>query len=133
MKKRILIVEDDHLQQTVLAAALAADGHVVETCSDGLDAVWRIREGRFDIVLMDYLMPEIDGLATARLIHDLMGKTTRPRLVAPPCRITKPPRQSAMCRTSDRLSDQEACRCNTHCSWQHDLAGCFHDLHPSKG
>ena len=52
----------------MLAAALAAVGHVVETCSDGLDAVWRIREGRFDIVLMDYLMPEIDGLATA--LHD---------------------------------------------------------------
>lgn len=82
METRILIVEDDHLQQTVLTAALAAAGHVVETCSDGLDAVWRIREGRFDLVLMDYQLPEIDGLATARLIHDLMGETARPRLVA---------------------------------------------------
>ena len=82
METRILLVEDDHLQQTVLTAALAADGHVVETCSDGLDAVWRIREGRFDVVLMDYRLPEIDGLATARLIHDLMGETARPRLVA---------------------------------------------------
>lgn len=82
METRILIVEDDHLQQTVLTAALAAAGHVVETCSDGLDAVWRVREGRFDLVLMDYQLPEIDGLATARLIHDLMGETARPRLVA---------------------------------------------------
>lgn len=82
METRILLVEDDPLQQAVLTAALAADGHVVETCSDGLDAVWRIREGRFDVVLMDYQLPEIDGLATARLIHDLMGETARPRLVA---------------------------------------------------
>ena len=82
METRILLVEDDHLQQTVLTAALTADGHVVETCSDGLDAVWRIREGRFDVVIMDYRLPEIDGLATARLIHDLMGETARPRLVA---------------------------------------------------
>ena len=82
METRILLVEDDHVQQTVLAAALAADGHIVETCSDGLDAVWRIREGRFNVVLMDYRLPEIDGLATARLIHDLMGEAARPRLVA---------------------------------------------------
>lgn len=82
METRILLVEDDLLQQTVLTAALAADGYVVETCSDGLDAVWRIRQGRFDVVLMDYQLPEIDGLATARLIHDLMGETARPRLVA---------------------------------------------------
>ncbi len=82
METRILLVEDDHLQQIVLTAALAADGHVVETCSDGLDAVWRIQKGRFDVVLMDYQLPEIDGLATARLIHDLMGEMARPRLVA---------------------------------------------------
>lgn len=82
METRILLVEDDPLQQTMLTAALAVDGHVVETCSDGLDAVWRIHEGRFDLVLMDYRLPEIDGLATARLIHDLMGETARPRLVA---------------------------------------------------
>ena len=82
METRILLVEDDPFQQTVLTAALAADGHVVETCSDGLDAVWQIRKGRFDVVLMDYRLPGIDGLATARLIHDLMGETARPRLVA---------------------------------------------------
>ena len=82
MHTRILVVEDDHLQQSVLKAALATDGYEVETCSNGLDAVWRIREGRFDLVLLDYQLPEIDGVATARLIHDLMGETARPRLVA---------------------------------------------------
>ena len=82
MQTRILVVEDDHIQQSILKAALSADGHEVETCSDGLDAVWRIREGRFDLVLLDYQLPEIDGLATARLIHDFMGATARPRLVA---------------------------------------------------
>jgi CheY-like chemotaxis protein len=82
METRILLVEDDPIQLTVLAAALVVDGHVVETCSDGLDAVSQIRNGRFDVVLMDYQLPEIDGLATARLIHDLMGETARPRLVA---------------------------------------------------
>lgn len=82
MQSRILVVEDDPLQRSVLKAALAADGHEVETCSDGLDAVWTIREGRFDLVLLDYQLPQINGLATARLIDDLMGEMARPRLVA---------------------------------------------------
>ena len=82
MQTRILVVEDDHLQQSILKAALMADGHEVETCSDGLDAVWMIREGRFDLVLLDYQLPQINGLATAKLIGDFMGEVARPRLVA---------------------------------------------------
>lgn len=81
-RTRILVVEDDALQQSILKAALEADGYQVETASDGLDAVWKIREGRFDLALIDYRLPEIDGLATARLIGDLMGEVGRPRLVA---------------------------------------------------
>lgn len=82
MQNRILVVEDDHVQRSVLEAALAADGYETETCANGLDAVWRIREGRFDLVLLDYQLPEIDGLATARLIGDLMGRAARPCLIA---------------------------------------------------
>lgn len=82
MQSRILVVEDDHLQQFILKAALAANGHEVEICSNGLDAVWMIREGRFDLVLLDYQLPQISGLATARLIGDFMGEVARPRLIA---------------------------------------------------
>ena len=82
MKTRILVVEDDKLQRSVLQSALKTRGYDVETAVDGLDAVWKIREGSFDLVLIDYLLPEIDGLATARLIHDLMGDAARPRMLA---------------------------------------------------
>ena len=79
---RILVVEDDHLQQSLLKSALEAGGYEVETASDGLSAVWKIREGQYDLVLLDYQLPEMDGLATARLVNDLMGEAARPRLVA---------------------------------------------------
>jgi CheY-like chemotaxis protein len=82
MQSRILVVEDEHLQQSVLKAALAADGHKVENCSDGLAALRKIREGHYNLVLLDYQLPKIEGIATARLIGDLMGEIARPRLVA---------------------------------------------------
>ena len=82
MPARILVVEDDQLQRSVLQSALRSRGYEVETASDGLDAVWRIRSGSYDLVLIDYLLPEIDGLATARLIIDLMGDAARPRMIA---------------------------------------------------
>ena len=82
MQARILVVEDDQLQQSLLKSALEGCGYEVETASDGLSAVWRIREGHYDLVLLDYNLPEMDGMAVARLINDLMGQVARPRLVA---------------------------------------------------
>ena len=82
MKTRILVVEDDPLQSTILQSALKTRGYEVETVPDGLAAVWKIREGSYDLVLIDYQLPEIDGMATARLIHDLMGEAARPRMIA---------------------------------------------------
>ena len=79
---RILVVEDDNIQQMVLASALTQSGYEVETASDGLEAVWKVRSGGYDVVLVDYYIPEIDGLATARLIRDLVGDTARPVLIA---------------------------------------------------
>lgn len=79
---RIFIVEDDELQQEVLKSALDFHGYEVETSADGLDALWKIREGRYDVVLVDYQLPEIDGLAMARLIRDLMGTVACPALIA---------------------------------------------------
>jgi two-component system sensor histidine kinase/response regulator len=82
MSARILVVEDDKLQKDVLTSVLRTRAYDVETASDGLGAVWKILCGSFDLVLIDYLLPEIDGLATARLIHDIMGCAARPRMVA---------------------------------------------------
>jgi CheY-like chemotaxis protein len=82
MQGRILVVEDDPLQRSVVQSAFKAREYDVETAADGLSAVWKIRAGSYDLVVIDYSLPEIDGLATARLIHDFMGEAARPRLIA---------------------------------------------------
>jgi len=79
---RILIVEDDDSQAKILESTLTAAGFVVDTIDSGLAAVWKVREGDYDAVLVDYRLPDIDGLATARLLGDLMGQAARPVLIA---------------------------------------------------
>lgn len=92
---RILVVEDDDLQREVLRSALARQGYEVGTSSDGLDAVWKVREGSYNLVLVDFQIPEIDGLATAKLMRDLKGEAACPVLIA----LTAAP---------DRLTDRDA-------------------------
>jgi len=79
---RILVVEDDDIQRSVLQSVLAAGGFEVETVSSGGVAVPKILDGRYDLVLLDYQLPEIDGLTIARLVRGLMGEVARPRLIA---------------------------------------------------
>jgi CheY-like chemotaxis protein len=54
----------------------------VETVVNGCGAVSRICDGGYDLVLLDYLLSEPDGLAIARLVRGLMGDAPRPRLIA---------------------------------------------------
>jgi CheY-like chemotaxis protein len=82
MASRVLVVEDDELQQDVLKSALEKSGYVVDVASDGLQAVRKLRTGQFDLALVDYHIPEVDGLASAKLLQELMEKGTCPKLVA---------------------------------------------------
>ena len=78
----MLVIEDDEIQLSVLKAALEAQGYDVETASDGVSGVQKMREGGFDLALIDYELPGIDGLATAWLIGDPLNDLARPCLVA---------------------------------------------------
>ncbi len=78
---RILVIDDDECQQRLLTAVLERRGYVVETASDGLNAVRKIRDGCFDLALVDYGLPEMDGLAAGTLIRDMIGEDVRPRLI----------------------------------------------------
>lgn len=68
---RILAVDDDALNLDLLAQRLSRQGHVVSTAVDGEDALERVRERPFDLVLLDVMMPRLDGYSTlARLKAD---------------------------------------------------------------
>jgi PAS domain S-box-containing protein len=58
---RILVVDDEPGIAGVLAEVLQLDGHVVETVGNGEVALARLAEGKYDLILSDIRMPELDG------------------------------------------------------------------------
>ena len=67
--RRILIAEDNPINQFVLTEMLEELGHEVEVAGDGRQTIQRLREGDFDLILMDCRMPEMDGFETTRHIR----------------------------------------------------------------
>jgi len=61
---RVLVVDDSGLIRRLLSAALAELGHEVETAEHGRRALEMLGEGDFDVVLLDLLMPVLDGYST---------------------------------------------------------------------
>ncbi len=66
---RILVVDDDLGICRSLAQILESDGCVVETAQDGEAALNRVREGRFDAVVSDVVMPNMDGYELYTTLH----------------------------------------------------------------
>ena len=68
----MLAAEDNLVNQKVLSAFLTGLGCNVTLVNNGRAAVDAVREGEFDLVLMDCHMPEMDGLAATRQIRTLI-------------------------------------------------------------
>jgi CheY-like chemotaxis protein len=67
---RVLLAEDNKLNQIVAAGTLQKLGYDVEIVDGGVDAVQACRHNRFDVILMDVMMPDMDGLTTFRHMQD---------------------------------------------------------------
>jgi CheY-like chemotaxis protein len=65
----ILLAEDNPVNQRLVARMLEKRGHAVEIASNGREAVERSGRGKFDVILMDVQMPELDGFDATRAIR----------------------------------------------------------------
>jgi adenylate cyclase len=61
---RVLVVDDDEMNRDMLSRRLERQGHQVLVAENGLQALDLLRSARVDVILLDILMPELDGLQT---------------------------------------------------------------------
>ena len=67
--RKILVVDDNHLNQKLASTLLSKRGHQVETAENGQEALSSISSTKYDMVLMDIQMPVMDGLTAVREIR----------------------------------------------------------------
>jgi len=79
---RVLVADDNTLNQNMLRRQITKLGHQVDIVSNGREAIDSVSQQAYDALLMDVLMPEMDGLAAAAEIVRRWVPGTRPRLIA---------------------------------------------------
>ena len=66
---RILLVDDEQSIQTLLSYPLRKDGYHVTSALDGREALERFKEARFDLVVLDLMLPKLDGVEVCRQLR----------------------------------------------------------------
>lgn len=72
---RILLVEDERAIADFVARGLESDGYAVTWVDDGIQGEALAKTGRFDLILLDIMLPGLDGLGVLRSLRERDGKT----------------------------------------------------------
>ncbi|MEX0320301.1 MAG: response regulator transcription factor [Ruegeria sp.] len=75
MSRRLLIVEDDSETREFIAKGFAEEGFAVETAPDGREGLYHATDGSFDVIILDRMLPGLDGLALIKSIRAAGLKT----------------------------------------------------------
>ena len=81
MPLQILIADDDILTRDVMAHILVQRGHAITLAGDGLQALERLRREHYDLAILDYHMPLIDGATAARQVCEAAVRHGRTRFI----------------------------------------------------
>lgn len=77
---RLLLVDDNAINREVAVDLLRSVGVVLATAVDGQDAVEKVRQHTYDLILMDIQLPRMDGMSATRVIREMPGWSTKPIL-----------------------------------------------------
>ena len=70
MAKRILIVDDDEMVRIALMELLKPEGYEIESVGSAKEALTKIDENRYDLLMFDIIMPEMDGISLCRKVRE---------------------------------------------------------------
>jgi DNA-binding NtrC family response regulator len=76
MSKRILIVDDEEPIRFALSTILQEQGHEVDSCETGSEGLEKVKEKPYNLILLDYNLPDMDGLKVAQKVRELDGDIT---------------------------------------------------------
>ncbi len=79
---RVLVVDDERINQQVVLAMLTKLGHRGEVVSNGVEALEALRGHDYEVVLMDWHMPEMNGMETTRAIRTESNPVHQPWIIA---------------------------------------------------
>ena len=67
---RVLVVEDEAKMADVLSRGLAEEGHAVDVAGRGEEALWMAQAARYDAIVLDVMLPGLDGFAVCRALRE---------------------------------------------------------------
>jgi CheY-like chemotaxis protein len=73
--KKILIAEDDFVNQKLITHSLNSTGAIFDIAGNGQEAIDMLKEGSYDLILMDINMPEMDGFEATQIIRKEINQT----------------------------------------------------------
>jgi CheY-like chemotaxis protein len=74
MAKKVMVVDDDLYIRELYVEVLKDEGYTVESATNGEEALNKLKEGGYDLILLDIMMPKLDGLG----IMDALNKQPPP-------------------------------------------------------
>lgn len=67
---RVLVVEDDPALSSSLTWGLETEGYVVDTAANGEDGLWKAREMQYEVIILDVMLPGLDGYQVCSRLRD---------------------------------------------------------------
>ena len=70
MNASILVIEDDSSIQELIVEFLSSEGYHVESANDGLEGIQKFKQGNYDLIILDIMMPNLDGYGVCKMIRN---------------------------------------------------------------